>query len=160
MNSRFWLTAALLVSLSVNLVVAGIVIGRGVGGSERPPPLEWAIKPLDAEIREQLRPVLRAHMSDMRTRRASMRERNDTLLEVINTDPMDPQALEAALLALRQETARYQELMHGIVQDVVSDLPREQRQQVLGMLLHQRGERGVKPLRSGAEPSRFPPPPR
>jgi len=118
------LLAALIVSLCVNLLMAGIMIG---GRWHHPAPW-WR------EIPEEARPVMRqvfeSHKAEFKTRRDAVRRARDTVADLLKADPIDQAKLELALTELSQQTQAMQQFGDNIMVEAAKQLPPVVRQQM------------------------------
>jgi uncharacterized membrane protein len=146
MSKQQSLLVALIVSIALNLLVAGAFIGRWTRPAG-PPPLSWALESVAPETREQLRGKLRGHQAEVRPLRENMRRAMQVVRAAAATEPLDTAALTAALESARDAQQRYQAFLHSNVVDVLASLPVEQRMAVLQRTLEQngRGEQRKRP---------------
>lgn len=130
MNKQQGLILALLLSVSVNLLVAGVVIGRGsLPRPPAPPPMEWVARDLNPETQRTMMRALRSRQSEFRSLREDMRVATMGVRKALSAsnEDYDPRQLDAALGKMRDATLRYQELVHRSLVEVTADLPREER---------------------------------
>lgn len=118
----FWLVLVLLVvSVMLNLFIAGVITGRMGGASG------LALASLPREIRTVVRQELAAErqalLSAVREMRAARREVRAALI----ADPFDERATEAAFERLRRATDRVQVVMHAAFVRAADRLPAEIR---------------------------------
>ena len=144
MNRQTALLLALLLSLAVNLLVAGVVIGRHSAGGREPPPAAWAARELPAEARRLVRQRMRSQIESVRPLRRELGESQAAIRAAITAEDYDPQALKDALAKLRTIDARYKALLHDSVAEIAADLPRAQRIALLRAAMR-RGEPGGPP---------------
>lgn len=103
---RNWTRVALVLSLALNLAVAGIVAGAVLRGHRDGPPrgFDLAVGPVARALSEVDR---RAVMRDLMDRRDLRDDRRDDsaaaapVLAAVRADPFDPAALSAALDGMR-----------------------------------------------------------
>jgi uncharacterized membrane protein len=132
-----WLKIALVLSLAVNLLVAGLVVGamvrhdrdgRGMRGDE---PREFVRSPflgaLDGEDRRAVGRELMREEGSLRENRAELRARFERLLVAIRAEPFDRGAIEAILDEQRAAGARRLELAEEAVLDRLSAMTPEGR---------------------------------
>jgi uncharacterized membrane protein len=150
MNKQHVLILALLVSLAVNLLIAGMVLGRLGGPRHGPPPMEWAGREMDPQTRTEVRRRLREQQDVFRPMRRDMVAASAAVREALAAEAYDPQVLAAALAEMREVTGRYQQLMHENLVAISADLPREQRL-ALGQAALQRPENAQLPRRPPAQ---------
>lgn len=96
-----WMRLALIVSVALNLAVAGVVAGAlWHGGPPMRPPRDMGFGPFGEALSEADRRALRRAFHekgpDMRAERQAMRDDMATLAAALRAEPLDPAALEAA----------------------------------------------------------------
>ena len=148
MAKRHWMAALLIVSLGINLLAAGVLLGRW-SMSGPPPPMSWAFKGMDPETRAQLRPRLKETMAEIAPLRAEFRRTARKIRDIAAAEPLDSTALAEALEELRQVSQRYQVQVHGAALEVLPELSSQQRLQVLRRVFESHVDR-----RAGARASR------
>ena len=151
MNKQQLLVVALLVSLGVNLLIAGVVIGRAGKGPRPPvgpPPMEWVARELPPETKRVVMQEMRARQADFKPLRSELRTATQAVRRAITAsdEDYDPQALAAALKEVRRVSIRYQELIHESLVGVTADMPRAQRIAVARAALA-RAQQGQMPQR-------------
>jgi uncharacterized membrane protein len=132
-----WVKVALVASLALNLLVAGLVVGamarhdrddRGMRGDV---PREFARSPflgaLDADDRRAVGRELMREEGSLRENRAELRARFERLLVAIRAEPFDRAAIEAILDEQRAAGARRLELAEEAVLDRLSGMTPEAR---------------------------------
>ncbi|HMO09534.1 MAG TPA: periplasmic heavy metal sensor [Paracoccaceae bacterium] len=102
-----WMRVLLVVSLALNLAVAGLVAGAMLRGpwsgdgpravSVRDPGLGPYAAALSEEDRSVLRRALRARLPDLRAARAGFQADMQAVLGALRAEPFDPEALRAAM---------------------------------------------------------------
>lgn len=131
MSKNQGLMLALLLSVAINLLVAGVVIGRGTlpKPPPGPPPMEWVARDLNPETQRKMMRALRSRQSEFRPLREDMRLATMGVRKAISAseDDYDPARLDEALANMRDVTLRYQELIHRSLVEVTADMPREER---------------------------------
>jgi uncharacterized membrane protein len=134
------LSIALAVSIAINLLLAGIWVGRAFR-HPRPPRGERDVPALQGERdgrRGPLRGVFREHDDELRDKRRAIGEARRTAREALEKEPFDRAALESALANLRKETGSSQEIMHrAIVEAAAKSSPEERKK--LGQALERFG---------------------
>ena len=142
---------ALALSVAVNLLVGGALLGRLFRAPPGPPPpMAWALKELDPAIRESLRPRLRERLADAQPARRELRLSLQTLGEALRQEPMDREGASRALAGLRDSGGRYQAVLHESLLDILAELPAERREAAMRAAL--RGQGGA--LLPGTGPRR------
>ena len=126
-----WIYAILLVSLAVNLLLVGFVVGQSskpalFGDPTRAFP-RW-VRTLPEERQVELRPTIRAHLGNMRPAMRQMRSQHQRLQDALRADPFDAELLAAALAELRANHARVQESSHRAFVGFVNQLTPAERQ--------------------------------
>ncbi len=134
MNSNRWLVLALLVSLAVNLLIAGIFIGRKLEGPPGRIQLDWLMQELDTTTRDRLRGNLRDQMDSSRKERHLLRETQRDLHQSILTEPFDEQKVRDAMAEVRAASARLQQKMHDQMIKNLGELSAEERLRVFKVL--------------------------
>ena len=113
MNLKNWLIPALLISVGINLVAAGIEVGKRLGNRpDQRERLDWLMKDVDKRTRERLRGIiqhqLNSNRAELRAMRFAQRELHDTIVK----DPFDEVKTRNAMFKVRSATADLQEKMH------------------------------------------------
>jgi len=135
--SKRGLGIALIVSLGVNLFLAGMMVtgalyhkrGGGMAGYDRPFPHWSARRALEGESRgkvdtiwREARPNLRAHIREVRKARRDIRQQ-------LKADTLDRPALDQAFAALRASTNSAHNAMHALIGRIAETLNVEERRQ-------------------------------
>ncbi|MEM8850297.1 MAG: periplasmic heavy metal sensor [Pseudomonadota bacterium] len=142
-NGRTW---ALIASLTLNVLVAGAVIGallvrdqgppgrRDFGG---PPEIRAIAGGIDADHR---RALFRGLRNDpvLRQGRARMRDSRDAIAAALRSDPFDPAAFEAALAARQAVQAELAARGSSALSDVIATLSPDARAALADRLLQRR----------------------
>jgi uncharacterized membrane protein len=140
------LSIALAVSIAVNLLIAGIFVGRAFH-RRPPPPSERDVPGLRAERdgrRAPLRGLFLEHDDELRDKRRAIGEARRTARVALEAEPFDRAALERALEALRKETGASQEILHKAIVEAASKGSPEARKK-LGFALDRTGLGGDAP---------------
>jgi uncharacterized membrane protein len=116
-----WIRIALAVSVALNLAVAGLALGAMLNdGPPRGMPRDLSFGPFteafSAEDRRALREAFRDRMPGFRASREAARAEFQALIEVLRTDPVDPAALNAALIAIETRNAERLELGRSLIE--------------------------------------------
>ncbi len=154
MNKGQWVKPVLIVSLIVNLVFVGLVVGRFIVGPIQPPPLLWALHALPEESRHALRPMLRRQWADSRDVRKELHGVSKRVRVIVEAETLDEVALEASLAELRDVTGRFQIQIHETAVKLLETLPADQRRRIAGALL--RPEPAQRPPSRGSHPPKSP----
>lgn len=135
--SKRGLGITLIVSLGVNLFLAGMIVtgvlyhkrGSGVAGHDRPFPHWSARRALEGESRRKVdviwreaRPSLRMHIREVRKARRDIRRQ-------LRADALDRSALDKAFAALRASHAGAHNAMHALIGRIAETLNVEERRQ-------------------------------
>jgi uncharacterized membrane protein len=101
---------ALVVSVALNLAVAGLVAGAWLGKDHhKGMPRDISFGPfseaLSKEDRRALRAALAARASALQTTRDAVRTDFETLLAALRAEPFDPEALKTAFSAIEDRNA-------------------------------------------------------
>lgn len=151
MKSRRWLLPLLFVSLAVNLLIAGIVVGWLVshGGDRRAEhrtirglvgePFLRALP--DEQRRAMLRDVMR-EAPRIRESRESLRVRFDAFLDALRADPYDPAVVADLLKEQRSAALARQDIGERLLLERLEDMTTEQREDYAAAL-----ERSFRRLR-------------
>ena len=137
MNSK-WLGIALIVSVVVNLVLAGFVVGRitqGVipGKGEVSYDITRAYprfaKELPDHRKDDLKPYIRGHLKSLRGNRQALRDARHNVNRAITTSPFNQKGLEQALAKMNEvqhtyTTTAQKSFVHFIAS--LDDLERQQ----------------------------------
>ncbi|MDH7944502.1 periplasmic heavy metal sensor [Pseudohongiella sp. SYSU M77423] len=137
------LVFALLVSVVVNLFLAGVV-GAQLFSRPEPPPapvgMMWMNQSLDPQARDRVQSQMRQANEELRQVRRQMLQAQREVNLLLVQDPLDTEALTDAFARLRQASEAYQERSHGQLLNLMSRLTVEQRQQALRRLSVRRAE--------------------
>lgn len=138
-----WLKPALIVSVAINLAVAGVVLGAWLGdGPRKGMPRDLSFGPFSEALSDQDRRALRKGLMDrageFRTSREAARAEFDALLATLRADPFDPAAMKAALAAIETRNAERLELGRSLIETRLVEMSVEER-----MAFADRLERGL-----------------
>jgi len=133
MTKGKWLTIALVISLGINLLLAGFVIGTKF----RSPPSGMMMNPmfglmryaegLPTQRREELLKEMRGFHPKGRTEFRMMRELQANVRAEIRREPLDPVALKAALTALQTRMQAHQSTSHDAFVQLMQSLTPAER---------------------------------
>lgn len=155
MKNNRWLILALLISLGINLLVAGVVIGRNIDG---PHParmhFEWLMNEVDEETRHKLRKNMHEQMKASREERRALRQAQKSLHQAIIAEPFDEQTLKSAMTEVRAASAELQQTMHEHMAENLKTLSPEERLKVFRVLSH--AERRLHGPRGPSKPPQDP----
>ena len=122
------LLGLVILSVAINLLLAGLIGGHFIKqGNNHPKPLGWALKGVSPEVRETVRPLIKAHTKDVLLARRDLRKTERRLRRVIESETMTREELTRSLSAMRESTARYHVLIHDIGVYVLLSLETDQR---------------------------------
>jgi len=137
MRNRRWLIIGLIVSLTVNLALAGFVIGR----MSRPGPAPGVLDPslslfrvireLPDERRDNFRPTMREHFRALRVDIRRMRAAQRGINEALAQEPFEPEALNGALQEFRAALLDGQQDNHQVLVEVAATMTPEERRMLL-----------------------------
>jgi hypothetical protein len=164
MKTRRALIIALVVSLTANLLVAGVFLGRAAGPKPemfRADPLTGMrrlVRDLPAERAEALAPLYREYFAAMRPRFRDIRQTQRSLRATMLADPLDEEALLAALEAFHgQLTATHQATAAAFVA-LASELTLSEREQLVEQMDRPpERRRGDRPPPGGPDGQPHPP---
>jgi uncharacterized membrane protein len=149
-NKTHWLVLALLVSIGLNLLVAGMLAGRALWGgpalAPMPLSLGWVIRDLDDETRTALRPRLIDHARQARPLRRDVHEAQREFNRLLQSEEVEQAELQNALNNLRQSADRYEKAMHDMMAEIIVGLEPDQRRRIARFLQRKPG-----PSRDGLE---------
>ena len=137
------LIGLVVVSIALNLLLAGLIGGHMLReGQHSPPPLAWAFKDVPKAVRDKARPLLREHSREVKAARRDVRKSERALRQLLKSETLTREELEAGLVAMRQSTADYHELVHEIGIDVLLSLDAKDRMRAAPYLFKQTGRQG------------------
>ncbi len=155
MSSNRWLSVALIVSLGINLGLAGFLVGRATTFEFHPRealnPM-WGVsrilRDLPADRRDALRPQYRAHMRAARSEAREIRRAQQDLRQALVADPFDAAALGSSLDRFREHLHASQSTSHSAFVKLITSLTPSERALLVARLQeprnpHRRG--GLQP---------------
>ena len=135
------LVVGLLLSLTINILIVGMFIGRhNAGPSMQPDPvhLGWILRGMDRDTRKDIRPLMKQHAESSQSLRDQMQTSHRKLADVISTEPFDGEALRLSFEEVRRTSEAFQQSSHEHLIKIIATLDQEQRQQLLkGLQRHQ-----------------------
>lgn len=147
-----WLAAGLVVSLLLNLVAGGFLVGRYYAGASRAPVppmgLRWMLDSVpDPERREALRPLVREGMREFGAGFEPMRRSQEAVHAALVADVFDAALLDRSLADTRRELDAMQSRTHATLVRVASAMTPTERRALAEALRRpfshpDRGERG------------------
>jgi uncharacterized membrane protein len=159
-NSRKWIVGALVVSMALNLALAGFVAGRLLEPRMGPPRLDpsLALFPMLRDLpdarRDELRPLLRAEFRQARGEMRRMRVAQRDIRSALTAEPFSDAELAAALAAFRTALLASQEGSHAALVRLAQALTPEERRMLATAM---RGS-APRPFRPGSGRMHGPPP--
>ena len=140
------LIGLVVVSIALNLLLAGLIGGHILReGRHSPPPLAWAFKEVPPSIREKVRPMLREHGREVMAARRDVRQSERALRRLLQSETLTREELEGGLASMRQSTTDYHELVHEIGIDVLLSLDAKERMKAVPYLFTQSSrQRGAR----------------
>ena len=134
------LIGLVVVSIALNLLLAGLIGGHMLReGQHSPPPLAWAFKDVPKGVREKARPILQEHSREVIAARRDVRQSERALRKLLQSENLTRKELEAGLAGMRRSTADYHELIHEVGIDVLLSLDAKQRMKAAPYLFKQPG---------------------
>ncbi len=123
---------ALVVSVCLNVFVAGLIAGRATGFGPAPDRasgagLERFMATVPAEARPVIRRALRENRRGLQGMVAEIRDARQDAAAVVAREPFDEAAFEAAMATVRDRSQALQEAVHAIIAEALADLPPEVR---------------------------------
>jgi len=126
-----WVKILLVASISLNLVVAGVVGGKALRMREEGGRFERMtariVAMLPEERREEGRAILTARTDEIRALGAERLAANRRVLEAMRAEPMETAALEAALRARREAMAKRVAVFHKGIAELAGTLSPAER---------------------------------
>jgi uncharacterized membrane protein len=128
-----WLMLALVVSVVLNLLLAGFVIGRLSGPGPVPAALDpsvgmFRVLPrLPEPRREALEPRVREHFRALRDELRRMRATQRSINQALAAEPFSAEDLTAALARFRAALLASQEQNHALLVDIAADMSAAER---------------------------------
>jgi uncharacterized membrane protein len=139
-NKKF-INTFLIVSLSLNLFLGGIVIGNLVFGKPNrpfPPHLNWITERLNEDDRREIRPLMREHAMNTRPLRKAMRESQKNFVSALMAEPFDEAAVTKATEELQSHSANLQSNMHKQMIKLMRNMTPLQRKNAINQLENRR----------------------
>ncbi len=116
-----WMKIALVVSVALNLGVAGLVLGAWLGdGQHAGMPRDLSFGPFSEALsdadRRALRKDLMGRAGEFRSSREAAHAEFAALLDALRSDPFDPAAMTAALTAIETRNAERLDLGRSLIE--------------------------------------------
>lgn len=136
---RRWLGAALVVSLTLNVLVAGAVAGWAWRRHAEPDPAHrFSLGALSRDgrpmERDRARDVLRSRGPAFEQARRTVETARQAVRDAVTADPFAPEALSAALADLRAAETAVSAQRHGALVDLAQGLSPERRAELAARL--------------------------
>lgn len=137
---RRWPRVVLAVSLVLNILFIGLVAGRLLaGGVFGPAPfggppmreLPELAQALPDDERDMAWAAFRERAPELRTAFMAIGAARDGVMDALAAEPFDPDAMDAALAALRERTEEAQAVVHGALAEISRNLSPEGRHAVV-----------------------------
>jgi uncharacterized membrane protein len=151
-----WMKLVLIVSLSANVAIAGLVGGSAIrhwqygtaGGKwQNEPGLDRQqtriLRMVPDARREEARTILLARQDEYKAARETMRTAQQALVEAIRQEPLDPDRLAAALAERRAASGRMWGIGYEQMVEIVHRLSADERAE-LAQRLEERTRRWMK----------------
>lgn len=128
-----WMKIALVVSVALNLAVAGLVLGAWLGdGPQKGMPRDLSFGPFSAALsdadRRALRKDLMGRAGEFRLSREAARAEFAALLDALRAAPFDPTAMTATLTAIETRNAERLELGRSLIETRLIEMSAAERQ--------------------------------
>ena len=151
-----WLVIALTLSVAINILIAGFVIGRsGANRAEALDPTAGYYRLMRSwpeERRAAFEPMMQMHMRGMREHFKALQPAHAAVYAALQAEPFDAQALKAALQQLRSHLHASQIETHESLIEIAAAMSPEERHRLAGKLQAPRKHRSRNSLRSGKFP--------
>ena len=141
MNRNRTIIIALVLSVSLNLLFVGAIIGRTMFRPHPGPLLGWVLRDLDVETRKKIQPGLEDRAKVIAPLRKEMHEARLEFRRLLNEQELDETALRKSLARLRSASEGFQSTMHHHMVLILRDLEPDQRRKVSRFLMRQHPER-------------------
>lgn len=142
-----WLFGLLALSVILNLVLIGFIVGRHSGGGAMFDPARgyphW-VRTLPDARKEELRPLVVGHLRSMRGDLRTLRRNGQQISIALRADPFDADALSTALQRMRTHHGEVQMQGHRSLVELAVQLTPDERQ-ALADYLEQHPERRRRP---------------
>jgi uncharacterized membrane protein len=148
MRNRRWLVVTLIVSLAVNLALAGFVAGRisrpESGFSMLDPSISLfrVIRELPEARRDEFRPTVREHFRAVRGDIRRMRRAQRGISQALASEPFEPDELDRSLHEFRAALLDVQQGNHRVLVTVAGAMAPEERQMLLEAMKRPHRSRG------------------
>ncbi len=144
---RRWLMPTLLISLAINLLIVGIVVGFAIspkghrnadraGGHARSIIGEPFVRALPQADRQALIKAIGAERGRLRENRAALRDRFEALLVALHADPFDADAISQLLGEQQSVAASRQRIGEGLLIERLTAMSPDERAAYAERLAH------------------------
>ena len=127
------LIAALVLSVAINLTVAGFVFSRFAGprpGGEVERIVAMGIRAFPKEIQQAIAEGSKAKRDELKAKLDLVQEARRKMFDAMRADPFDPAALDAAYADVRAKTSDLQTAGQAIVTDAIAKAPADVRKRI------------------------------
>ncbi len=129
------LLVALVLSVCVNVFVAGLAAGRITTGQatrngETGGGLQRFLATVPAEVRPVFRQALSENRGSLRDMASEVREARQSAAEILAAEPFDQDAFEVALAEIRDRSEALQAMVHNTIAGTLDQVPPEVRAQM------------------------------
>jgi uncharacterized membrane protein len=127
------LLVALVLSVAINLTIAGFVFARVAGprpGGEIERIVAIGIRAFPPEIQKAIVDGSKAKRDEMKARLDAVQDARRKMFDAMRADPFDPAALDTAYTELRARTGDLQQVGQGIVADALAHSPADVRARI------------------------------
>lgn len=139
---RGWVKGLLILSLTLNFLVAGVVVGGIIGHEKRPPhppaPDELTFGPLTGafskEDRSAMRHAAEGSGTDFKAMRAMIRGDFERLVVALQADPWDEAAVRAVLTEMRARSLKRMDIGEQVMLERLQAMTPEERKQFAARL--------------------------
>lgn len=130
-----WILAiVLLLSLAINVLIAGFVLARVHGGPEGGDDIQHIIgmigRPYPPEIRRAMMDGALAHRDELMGKLDAMRTARREAFDATRAEPFDAARLDAAYADMRAAAEAVQQVVQRIQTDAIAHAPAAARQQI------------------------------
>ena len=137
-SKRRWVMPVLAISLVCNMLIIGIVVGfavankGGKGGERLDGPARSVvgtpfIRALEPKNRRSLYQDIRRDEDRLRENRSALRARFEALLDALNAEPFDPDAVRVILREQREIALKRQDIGEALLVEQITNLSPEER---------------------------------
>jgi uncharacterized membrane protein len=143
-----WIVVALVISIGLNLALAGFLAGRRSADAVIGDPTQmfprW-VRTLPEERRDALRPQIREHIQTIRPLVRTMRAQHHQLVEAIAAEPFSIETLNSALADMRNQHSAVQTSSHTAFVAFVASLTASERTVLAADIRNKRHGRPGRP---------------